>query len=380
MGRPVVTRTIWYVTGTRADYGLMRGTLQAIDQHIGLRLGLLVTGMHLDPAYGDTVREIEADGFAIVARIASHEDETSGGAMARGIGRMIAGFTAAIEAGRPDMLLLMGDRGEMLAGAIAAIHLDVPIAHIHGGERSGTVDEPVRHAVSKLSHIHLTATAEAAERLARMGERPDRIFVVGAPGLVGLRDLALRDRADLIAEAGLDPTRPVALFVYHPVLQEAAAAGETAEAILEALARRGFQTLAIKPNSDSGSQHIRAALERWGGRPGVKIVTHLERPSFVSWMAVADLLVGNSSAGIIEAASFGTPVVNVGPRQNLRERNANVIDVGNDAAEIGRALDRIGHERREPANVYGDGNTDSRVAELLASLAFQGVTRKYNVY
>lgn len=380
MVRPVVTRTIWYVTGTRADYGLMRATLRAIERRSDLRLGLLVTGMHLDPGFGETVREIEADGFDIVARIAAHEEETSGGAMARGIARMIAGFTGAIEARRPDLLLLLGDRGEMLAAAIAAIHADLPIAHIHGGERSGTVDEPVRHAISKLSHIHLTATRDAAERLARMGERDDMIFAVGAPGLVGLTELARRGRAELMAEAGFDPARPVALFVYHPVLQEGEAAGATAEAILDTLAARGFQTLVLKPNSDGGSQHIRAVLDRRAGSPGLKVLTHLERPLFVNWMAIADVMIGNSSAGIIEAASFGTPVVNVGARQTLRERNANVVDVGNGADEIGLALDRIGGKRVDRANIYGDGTADVRIAELLATLPLHGLTEKCNVY
>lgn len=375
-----MTRTIWYVSGTRADYGLMRTTLRAIQNHQDLHLGMMVAGMHLDSRFGHTVDEIEADGFEIVARIVSHENETSGAAMARGIAKMISGFTNAIKAGRPDILLLLGDRGEMLAGAIAAIHLNVPVAHIHGGERSGTIDEPIRHAISKLSHIHFTATMEAAERLSRMGERSDQIFPVGAPGLVGLTDCVYRSRSELASESGLNHSRKLALFVYHPVLQEAEIAGETADAILDALASRGFETLAVKPNSDGGSEHIRAVLERRAGSPGLKIVTHLERSLFVNWMGIADVMIGNSSSGIIEAASFGTPVVNVGSRQNLRERNSNVIDVGNDTSAIGRALDQINGARSDRSNVYGNGGTDIRIAELLSRLPLEGVTGKFNVY
>lgn len=376
-----MTRTIWYVSGTRADYGLMRRTLRAISQRDDLELGILVTGMHLDPAYGNTVQEIEADGFPIVARIALPEHDATGAGMARGIGRMVTGFTDAIEAGQPDILLLLGDRGEMLAGAIAAIHLNVPIVHIHGGERSGTVDEPVRHAVSKLSHFHFTATQDAADRLCRMGEQPDNIFVTGAPGLVGLTEARTRSREALAGETGFDPARPIALLVYHPVLQEAADAGSIATSILTALSARGYQTVALKPNSDAGSHQIRTVLEAHEGVPGFWVATHLDRETFINWMAAADVMIGNSSAGIIEAASFGTPVINVGLRQNVRERNANVTDVASNAEEIGRALDSIDTvPSRETYNIYGDGASDTRIAQMLATINLDGAIWKFNAY
>lgn len=376
-----MSRAVWYVTGTRADYGLMRETLHAIHNHEGLDLSLLVTGMHLDPAYGDTVREIESDPFQIVARVASSEAVTTGGAMARGIGRMILGFTVAMEAGRPDIVLLLGDRGEMLAAAIAAIHLDLPIAHIHGGERSGTVDEPVRHAISKLSHLHFVATAEAGERLCRMGEDRGAIFIVGAPGLVGLTQQALIGREDLATSVGLDADRPIALFVYHPVLQEADRAGDIASIIIDELLTRGFQILALKPNADSGSHLIRKVLEDRRNTPGLKVVTHLERPLFISWMAAADVMIGNSSAGIIEAGTFGTPVINVGERQQLRERNANVVDADSTGFAIRNSLDHlIQRPRPEPANIYGDGQSHLRIADLLNVVPLDGLTRKSNAY
>lgn len=376
-----MTRTIWYISGTRADYGLMRSSLEAIAKHDGLRLGVLVTGMHLDPIYGETVREIEEDGFDIVARVSVGEGPTTGSTMARGIGRMIMGFTNALERGRPDLVLLLGDRGEMLAGAIAAIHLDIPIVHIHGGERSGTVDEPIRHAISKLSHYHFTATKDARERLCRMGERADTIFVVGAPGLVGLTSAITQNRRSLAEEAGFNPERPIALFVYHPVLQDAKSSGAIAASVLDELTKREYQIVAVKPNSDSGSEQIRFELEARQGLANILVATHLSRENFVNWMAIADLMVGNSSAGIIEAASFGTPVVNIGTRQNLRERNANVIDVKSDAGEICRALDLLTlHQRFEPTNLYGDGASDQRIATLLATVPTDGITWKSNVY
>jgi len=171
-------RHICYITGTRADFGLMERALRAIDAEPGLTLSILVTGMHLDATYGGTVAEIRATGLSVAGEVPVTLAPATGATMARGIGAMLGGFVDQLEALRPDVVLLLGDRGEMLAAAIAAIHLNIPIAHIHGGERSGTVDEPVRHAISKLSHIHLTTTDGARQRLIAMGERADRVFVL----------------------------------------------------------------------------------------------------------------------------------------------------------------------------------------------------------
>lgn len=376
-----MTRRVWYVSGTRADFGLLRATLSAIDSHPDLQLGILVTGMHLDTRFGETVREIEAAGFEIVARQPVVTGPSDGAAMAKGIARMIDGFIDVMQQGQPDIILLLGDRGEMLAGAIAAIHLNIPIVHIHGGERSGTVDEPVRHAISKLSHFHLTATKEAAGRLIKMGERPENVHVVGAPGLVGLRESADKSRPDLAREAGFDPDRPIALLVYHPVLQEAEQGGANVSTILDALSSRGVQTVALMPNSDSGSDSIRSELDRRSGDRDILIATHFPRDQFVSWMAAADIMIGNSSSGIIEASTFGTPVVNIGSRQFLRERDTNVFDTNSTYDAVGAAIDgTLRHGRFPPGNIYGDGKSDDRIAKLLLSLSLDGVTRKSNAY
>ncbi|KQW83009.1 UDP-N-acetylglucosamine 2-epimerase [Brevundimonas sp. Root1279] len=360
-------RRICYISGTRADFGLMRSTLQILRDHLELELAVIVTGMHLSPYYGNTVEEIEAAGLRIAGRVPVPLDPATGATMARNIGTMIAAFTDILESERPDAVLLLGDRGEMLAGALAAIHLNIPVAHIHGGERSGTVDEPVRHAISKLSHLHFAATEEAAERLVRMGESPANIHVTGAPGLDGLTDDDLPPRDEVIRLHGLDPARPFALMVYHPVLQEAETAADDARRILDALLAAGLQVLALLPNADAGSEGVRAVLTEAKGAPGLTVRTHLARPAFVAAMAHADLMVGNSSAGIIEAASFGTPVLNVGPRQNLRERNANVLDVAADEGALAEGVAALlARGRSEPANVYGDGRAGERIARLLA--------------
>lgn len=361
-----MTRRICYLTGTRADFGLMSSTLHAIGQDPRLDLKLLVTGMHLSSRYGHTVDEIEAEGFVIAARLPVELEDVSAACMAVNLGRMLQGFVPALQAIEPDILLLLGDRGEMLAGAIAAIHLGIPVAHLHGGERSGTVDEPVRHAISKLSHLHFVATQEARDRLVRMGEQSINVHVVGAPGVDGLVDTKRPDRTALCLTAGFDPAKPIGLLVYHPVLQEAIDADRQVSEIISAA--EGIQVLALMPNSDAGSEAVRRQLTEAAAAGRVVLRTHLHREEYIGWLSCCDVLLGNSSSGIIEAASFGTPVVNIGTRQNLRERNANVLDVPAKLNDVRTALvDSLAHGRYPPFNVYGDGQAGRRVLELLVT-------------
>lgn len=361
-------RRILYITGTRADFGLMQSTLARLDADSRLSLSVVATGMHLDPAYGLTIGEIEQAGLTIAARIGIEMGTPSGALMGANVGRMLTGFVPVLQAEAPDIVLLLGDRGEMLAGAIAALHLNIPAAHIHGGERSGTVDEPVRHAVSKLSSLHLVATQESRTRLIAMGEAEPNIHVVGAPGLDGLADLPGRDRQALAQDYGLDANRAIALLVYHPVLQEAAEAGVHIAAIVDGLLAAGAQVVALKPNSDAGSGAVRDQLAVYAAAGRISLFTHLPRQAFVEFMAAADVMVGNSSSGIIEAATFGTPVVNVGSRQNLRERNANITDVGVTGQDITAAITAaLSRKRYPPSNVYGDGRAGERIADILAT-------------
>lgn len=364
----LTNRRICYVSGTRADFGLMRSTLLRIACTAGLELSVVVTGMHLSASHGMTVGEIRGTGLRIAAEAPVCLDAATGATMARNIGAMIGAFVDAFEREEPRIVLLLGDRGEMLAGALAAIHLNIPVAHIHGGERSGTVDEPIRHAISKLSHIHCAATHDARERLIRMGEMPEHVHVTGAPGIDGLAEEPRAARDDVFARHGFDPARPFALMIYHPILQEAEnAAAETAE-ILGALRSRGMQILALEPNSDAGADGVRDVLAAAAGKPGQVVANHLPRAHFLDAMAQADVLIGNSSAGIIEAASFGTPVVNIGKRQNLRERNRNVVDVERAAEGLANTLDVVLAKGRFPReNVYGDGRAAERITALLAA-------------
>ncbi|CAI2716998.1 UDP-N-acetylglucosamine 2-epimerase [Nitrospina watsonii] len=375
-------RKFVYVSGTRADFGLLRSTLLRIHADPELDLSLSVTGMHLSEHYGNTVDEIEAAGLRIAARIPVDLTETSGGAMARALGAELTGMTDALECERPDAVLVLGDRGEQLAGALAAIHLNIPVVHLHGGERSGTVDEPVRHAISKLAHYHFVATETSRERLVRMGERTDRIFITGAPGLDGLKELATRSRQDLCAAQHLDPTQPLALVLFHPVVQEMHTLPQQTVHLMEALVESGMQAVVLMPNADAGGDRIRDVIEQFRDRERFRVVVHMPREEFVSWLAGADVMVGNSSSGIIESASFGRPVVNIGTRQTGRERSGNVIDVtaGKDAILQGirQALEA---DFRAVENVYGQGDAGEKIVELLKTIPLDpAILQKSNAY
>jgi GDP/UDP-N,N'-diacetylbacillosamine 2-epimerase (hydrolysing) len=382
MERLVLTRRIAYVSGTRADFGLMRKTLCVMDADERFDVSVIVTGMHLCETYGSTVGDIRNTGLRISSEIPVELFPANGATMARGLGSTVVGITEALGRERPDLLLLLGDRAEMLAGALAAIHLNIPVAHLHGGERSGTVDEPIRHAISKLSHLHLVSTEQSRNRLIRMGEREDRIWVTGAPGLDELTDLSLETRDSLCGAEGLDSARPVALFVYHPVLQEADSAGDSAETVIATLLSRGMQIIAIMPNSDAGSDGIRRVLQRYQSRAAIRVHTHLARRHFLGWVACCDLMIGNSSAGIVESSSFGTPVVNLGSRQDFRERNHNVIDAEVEEGAIMGAIEAsIRRGRSAPCNIYGDGNATARIVSVVASTVLDSeLLRKANVY
>jgi GDP/UDP-N,N'-diacetylbacillosamine 2-epimerase (hydrolysing) len=377
-----MTRRVVYLTGTRADFGLMQATLRAVAATPGIDLSLAVTGQHLSAEHGRTVDEVRASGLPICGEIPLDMHTRSGASMAVGIADCVRGLTPLLERERPDLLLVLGDRGEMLAGAIAALHLGIACVHVHGGERSGTVDEPVRHAISKLSAWHLVATDDARERLLRMGEDATRIHVVGAPGLDGLRELGAAPREPLLAQLGLPADRGFVLALFHPVVQQAQAAAAQTQALLDALRRVGLPVLWLDPNADAGSREILGALDDAALPAGSRRVRHLPRAQYVAALRHCDALVGNSSSGIIEAATFGTPVVNVGDRQRLRLHGPNVVDVPAETGAIEQALrQQLGHGRWPCDNPWGDGATAPRIASLLARLPLDGaVLEKVNAY
>ncbi len=362
-------RKICYVTGSRADFGLMASTLSRIKSHPQLQISLCVTGQHLIPEYGNTIADIEALNLPIIAKIPVSLDGSSGATMARAIANELLGMVDVFESNRPDIVLVLGDRGEMLAAALAAMHLNIPIVHLHGGEHSGTIDEQIRHAVSKLAHYHFVATPNARKCLIGMGEHHKRIFVTGAPGLDELTKMKFPSRTEMATQWGFDESNPIVLMVFHPVVQEEAEAGEQVDTILQALEQTGVQVLCLEPNSDAGGASIKKAIAKYIDNPNFHKVEHLQRIDFLAWLACADILVGNSSSGIIEAASFGLPVINIGSRQQNRERSGNVTDVRPIKDELMAAINlalEVG--RAEWENIYGDGNAGERIVELLATL------------
>ncbi|WP_298623590.1 UDP-N-acetylglucosamine 2-epimerase, partial [uncultured Legionella sp.] len=275
-------RKIIYVSGTRADYGLMREVLKKLNSAEDIELSLCVTGMHLSSLYGSTIKEIEADHFRICGIIPVDVEQSTHESMAQSVGHEIIGMTEVFKREQPDLVLLLGDRGEMLAAAITAVHLNIPVAHLHGGERSGTVDEMIRHAISKLSHYHFVATDASKERLIKMGEREDTISVIGAPGLDEINQYRASTREQFYQHYKLDFKKKTALLIYHPVVQEYNDIKLQFLNVMKAALNAGLQILCLEPNSDAGGQLIRDALQEYDNRSDVIIIKHLERSEYIN--------------------------------------------------------------------------------------------------
>jgi len=365
-------KKIAVVTGTRAEYGIFKPVLKEIKTNPRLRLSLIVVGMHLAREFGYTVKEIENDGFKIDSKISVLHLKDTGAAMARSIGECIAKMADSLDKTKPDILLVLGDRSEMLAGAVAATYLGIPIAHIHGGDISGNVDEPVRHAITKLAHIHFPATKESAERIIRMGEESWRVHVVGAPGLDSVLNAELPEPKQIVKKYRLDISKPIILAVQHSVVTEAKRAANQIRETLNAIVELGYQTVLIYPNADAGGRRMIEAIKEYEKYPFIKTFKSIAHEEYLSLMKRASVMVGNSSSGIIEAPSFGLPVVNVGTRQVGRQRAGNIIDVGYDKEEIKNAINKtLFHEKfrkkaRTCRNIYGDGKAGKRIANILS--------------
>ena len=365
-------RKVLYISGTRADYGLMRSVLKIIDEHHDLELEIIVTGMHLMPDFGHTIDEIKRDGFKIheMDAIYKGDDKDS---MANFIGEFIQLLTKKVREIKPDIMLLLGDRGEMLAGAIVGAYLTIPVAHLHGGEVTSTVDELSRHAITKLSHIHLPATEKSAQRISKMGEESWRINVVGAPGLDSILNEELLTKEEVCERLDLSPEKAIFLVIQHTVTLETEEADKQIKETLEAIKELEQQTVVLYPNADAGGRKMIAVIEQYRNLPFIRVCSNIEHRSYLSLMNCCDVLIGNSSSGIIEAPSLKIPAVNIGTRQEGREREDNVIDVGYDRKEIKRAIEKaLSKEFKEKVkrckNPYGDGKTGEKIANILAKI------------
>jgi UDP-N-acetylglucosamine 2-epimerase (non-hydrolysing)/GDP/UDP-N,N'-diacetylbacillosamine 2-epimerase (hydrolysing) len=375
-------RRIGVVTTSRADYSHLYWPLRELARYPGVELGLFTLGAHLAPEFGSTIREIERDGFPILARIECLLNSDTDTGMAKTIGIAILGLADALTSWRPDLLLLIADRYEMLAPASVAVALRIPIAHIEGGEISqGAIDDQVRNALTKLAHIHFTSTPTARLRVIAMGEEPWRVHHAGAPSLDHLRRSTLLSRQALEAKLGLTLAPPTLLAAWHPVtiLRDTNA---EADALYNALAQTSGQLLFVYPNADAGSF---ALIERAKVLASTRLRTHifvnLDAVTYWSLLGNVDAMAGNSSSGIMEAASFALPTVNVGIRQQGRERAHNVIDAPAETSAILAAIQRaLNPEFRESLcgmdNPYGDGTAATTIVRVLTTVPLDGLLIK----
>jgi UDP-N-acetylglucosamine 2-epimerase (non-hydrolysing)/GDP/UDP-N,N'-diacetylbacillosamine 2-epimerase (hydrolysing) len=377
-----VRRRIGVVTTSRADYSHLYWPLRELAAHPGVELGVFALGAHLSPEYGTTLKEIERDGFPLQARIECLLSSNTDTGMAKTIGVAILSLADALTAWRPDLLLLIADRYEMLAPASVAVALRIPIAHIEGGEISqGAIDDQVRNALTKLAHIHFTSTPASRRRVIAMGEEPWRVTHAGAPSLDHLRRSALLDRPALEARLGLALDSPSILAAYHPVtiLRDTT---QEADALFAALAQLAGQLLFVYPNADAGSYGLIARTRALAAiRPRTHIFVNLDAITYWSLLGNVTAMVGNSSSGIMESASFALPTVNVGMRQQGRERARNVIDAPPETAAIlaalARALDpQFRASLRGMANPYGDGTAAATIARVLTTVPLDGLLIK----
>jgi GDP/UDP-N,N'-diacetylbacillosamine 2-epimerase (hydrolysing) len=367
-------RRIVSISGTRADYGLMQPVHRALASNGRFELHLIVTGMHLVPDFASSLAEVRADGYGIRHEVDTLAEGDDGAAMARSLGNAVVRLAPLLGELRPDALLLHGDRSEMLAGAIAAAHMNIAVVHMSGGDRSGSIDDSARNAISKLAHFHLTSCEESTRRLLELGESADRIVEVGDPALDRLRDTAFLPLEMLAGELNLPPGEQFVVATLHPVSDEADSAAQQMAIVLEALEGSGMTAVFSYPNTDAGGGAMRAALESWRGKPFLRIEPNLGSRRYLSLLRHAAAVVGNSSSGIIESPSLRIPAINIGSRQHGRLRAANVLDVPFDRDAIRDALHRALHDasfRKQLAECrspFGDGHAAERTVDILARL------------
>nr|MBI3612712.1 UDP-N-acetylglucosamine 2-epimerase (hydrolyzing) [Nitrospirota bacterium] len=368
-------REIAVVTVGRSDWGIYLPLLRSIKAHHDLRLRIIASGMHLSPEFGLTVRDIEAAGFEVFERVESllASDTPEGIAKSMGVG--VLGFAQLFSRYRPDILVVLGDRFDMLPAALAALPFRIPIAHLHGGEvTEGVIDEAIRHTLSKMSHLHFVATEQYADRLRRMGEEHWRILVSGTPALDGIAQTPLMSEEKIQEWFGIDPRSPVLLVTYHPVTLEGDHTEQQVGQLLEALEKYGLPCLFTYPNADPGGRIIIERIEGYcQAHPSSRIIKNAGQRGYWSLMGVVSAMVGNSSSGIIEAPSFGLPVVNIGNRQKGRIQARNVINCGYRQDEISEAIRKALEPTfraglRALVNPYGDGHAAERIAARLAEV------------
>ncbi|PIR53876.1 UDP-N-acetylglucosamine 2-epimerase (hydrolyzing) [Candidatus Peregrinibacteria bacterium CG10_big_fil_rev_8_21_14_0_10_42_8] len=373
-------KTVLIVVERRADYSRYRPIMELLKNDPEFAIHLVVTGNNLLAGHGKDIEKIKADGFVINDTIEMFTEDSpdTGAEMARGIARVMSGVTDILERVKPDIVLTGFDIGANFATTVAAAHMNIPVAHIQGGEVTGNIDEGIRHAMSKFAHIHFPATEDARNRLIRMGENPNHIFTVGCPSLDVLLSAPEIPIQELEQTFNVDFSKPTIIFIQHPVTSESEKSAEQIQATLRALEQVDVQVIALMPNNDSGFSSIVDTLKNsnfhWYKSLDVETFANLYRHVWA--------IVGNSSSGIHEAATFHVPTVNIGTRQHGRERPESVIDVDNNTEDIVAALQKalFDTEYRKSVqtmiNPYGDGKSAPKIYEILKTFNVDGIIQK----
>ena len=363
-------KKIMIITGSRGEWGYIRPILKLIQQRNDVEYVLVVTNMHLLPAYGNSYKEIENDGFKIHYKVHMSLDGYSHITQAKSLGIFLNSMPDIIENEHPDWILLAGDRGEQLMGAIAAAYTYTPVAHIQAGELSGNIDGMTRHAIGKLVHLHFAANQDAAERLVKLGEEEFRVHNVGAPQIDEMVHSQFTSLQEIEERLCLQLKGKYILGVMHPVTEEADKAEMQAEVFIKALNKFNVPKVIILPNNDAGSNGVKHAIKEY--REGeYYMYANLKREDYLGLLKNASCIVGNSSSGLLEAPTFKVPAVNIGRRQNMRFRGINVIDVPFEEKAVVEAIEKAMSEKfheylqKECNNPYGDGHSSERILDLL---------------
>jgi UDP-hydrolysing UDP-N-acetyl-D-glucosamine 2-epimerase len=370
------------VTTSRADYSIYVPVAQAMLEK-KIKVSFLATGSHLSRRFNKTVDAISKDGFHVAARVLCElkDDKQS---IAKAMGQVTQGMAKAMGRLRPEAVLVLGDRYEMLASALAAVPLRIPLIHFHGGEASfGSLDEFYRHAITKLSMVHLVSCKDYAKRVIKMGEDPDRVFTVGAPGLDNALNTPSLSADDMTKRFGVNLARPFILLTLHPVTTQADKAGVYVSQLIDAL--KVFSDMPVVmtgSNADLGGQIISRSLKTFASKtPNAVYVENFGTQGYVTALRHAAMMLGNSSSGIIEAASYQLPVVNIGPRQDGRIKGRNIIDCVHDKQAIVKAIRKaltpaFKRSLRSMSNPYGDGQSSQRIANIVLKLNPKSLTEK----
>jgi GDP/UDP-N,N'-diacetylbacillosamine 2-epimerase (hydrolysing) len=364
------------VTGIRSEYDIMSSVFRAISDHPKLELQLAVTGAHLSEAYGCTINEIHADGFVVADKIESLLSGDNSSFRVKGLGIQLQGLVQTVMRLKPDYLLVLGDREESMTTALVGAYMNIPVAHIAGGDRViGNVDDHIRHAVTKLAHLHFATNRESKERILRLGEQPFRVFDVGNPGLDRLLSVPVIKTSELSRRLGyhIEDGEPLIMLIQHVISSEINQAYDQMKVSLEAIKYLGIKTILSYPNSDAGGQQMIRAIREYESLPYLYISKNIPRLEFVNLMRSVSCMLGNSSAGILEAPLLKLPVINLGNRQSGRLHAENVQFVPHDKQLIVDAVKRaiFDSEYRKTVaqctNPYGDGQSSARIADILAT-------------